>query len=70
MKESYRLHKLPLVEEAKSRGLNLRILFSLSAGAYRKHTEIDFKSLDKAMPVMLSRVTEKIRSKDQKTKDK
>lgn len=70
MKESYRLHKLSLLEETKSSGLNVRILFSLSAGAYRKHTEIDFKSLDKAMPVLLERVTEMIRSRNQKMKDK
>lgn len=70
MKESYRLHKLPLLEEAGTRELNLRILISLSAGAYRKHTEIDFNSLDKAMPVLLDRVAEKIRRNDQKPMDK
>lgn len=70
MKEAYRLHKLTLLEEARTKGLNIRILFSLSAGAYRKHTEIDFKSLDKAMPVMLDRVTEKIRLRDQKMTDR
>lgn len=62
MKETYRQHKLGILEEANKRGLKLRILFSLSANAYRKHSEIDFKSLDKAMPVLLKRVTEKLNS--------
>lgn len=70
MKEAYRLHKVSLLQEAKTKGLKLRILFSLSAGAYRKHTEIDFKSLDKAMPILLERVAEKIQSRDQKMTDK
>lgn len=62
MKETYRQHKLGILEEANKRGLSLRILFSLSANAYRKQSEIDFKSLDKAMPVLLKRVTEKLNS--------
>jgi len=62
MKETYRQHKLGILEEATNRGVKLRILFSLSTNAYRKHSEVDFRSLDKAMPVMLKRITEKLDS--------